>query len=68
MALLPLQMVADGLAVIVAVGMGLTVTVTVFVPTHPAVVPVTVYVVVIVGFATGSEMFVLLKPVEGDQA
>ena len=48
-------------------GEGLTVTVTVVVPEHPPDVPVTVYVVVEAGLATGFEMFGLLSPVAGLQ-
>lgn len=55
---------ADGLTVMV--GKGFTVTVTVFVFTHPfASVPVTVYVVVEVGFAVTVAPVVEDKPVEG---
>ena len=41
--------IAAGLAEAVTVGNGLTVTLTVAVPEHPALVPVTVYVVVLDG-------------------
>ena len=61
----PLQMVAAGTLM---VGNGLTVTVTVVVPTQPAAeVPVTVYVVVVVGFAVTLAPVVALNPVAGDQ-
>lgn len=49
------------------VGNGVTVTVVVAVFVHPSAVPVTVYVVVDVGFANGFAMFGLLRPVEGLQ-
>jgi hypothetical protein len=42
-----------------------TVTVEVAVPSHPEVVPVTVYVVVAAGVAVTTEPVVALKPVEG---
>jgi hypothetical protein len=42
-----------------------TVTVTVPVPVHPAVVPVTLYVVVALGNACGFPIFDWLNPVEG---
>lgn len=63
--LLPLQIVgADG--VTLTVGKGFTVTVTFFVLTHPfASVPVTVYVVVDVGFAVTVAPVVGDKPVAG---
>jgi hypothetical protein len=49
------------------VGSGFTVTVTVAVLEQPPVaVPVTVYVVVAVGEATGLAMFVAERPVDGD--
>jgi len=64
----PVQIVV-ALAVIVALGALTTVTVTWSVFTHPfASVPVTVYVVVAVGFAVTAAVFVALKPVEGDHA
>ena len=50
-----------------AEGGWLTFTVTVFVPAHPLVVPVTVYVIVDVGLATGLDIEGLLKLVGGDQ-
>jgi hypothetical protein len=54
----------------VTVGLGFTVTVTVAVLLHPVVgaVPVTVYEVVAVGFATTVAPDDGVKPVEGDQA
>ena len=55
----PAQMVA-GAAEAVTEGIGFTVTVTVAVPVHPAVVPVTVYVVVVPG---ETEMLAVLPPV-----
>src|SRR6185503_10650047 len=47
--LLPLQIVSEGEAVIVAEGIGLTVTVEVAVPEQPFVVAVKVYPVLVVG-------------------
>ena len=47
-------------------GIGLTVTVTTCVEEHIPVVPVTVYVVVVVGFATGFAIDGLLNPVVGN--
>ena len=47
--LLPEQMVPDGVMVVATVGDGLTVIICVVVPVHPFVVPVTVYVVIVVG-------------------
>jgi hypothetical protein len=61
----PKQIVAEPLAV--TVGKGVTVTVTAAVFEHPRDVPVTVYVLVTVGVATGVALVVLLNPVEGDQ-
>ncbi len=52
--------------VIVITGLVETVTVTVAEPVHPLAVPVTVYVVVDTGLATGLTLVVLLKPVAGD--
>jgi hypothetical protein len=51
----------------VTVGGGLTVTVTLALEEHPALVTVTVYVVVVVGLAEGLETVVLLNPVDGLQ-
>ena len=49
-------------------GKGFTVTVIFAVEEHPpAFVPVTVYVVVAVGLATGFAIFGLSRPVTGDQ-
>jgi len=57
---------ADGVTVIV--GLGLTVTVTVVLPVQPTKgVPVTVYVVVVVGKAVTTDPVVPDKPVPGDQ-
>ena len=53
--------------VIVTVGNGFTVTVTVAVLLHPAVVPVTVYVVVAPGLAVTVAPVVADSPVAGDQ-
>jgi hypothetical protein len=61
----PPQMAGGELTVIV--GPGVTVTVTAAVPEQPEVVPVTVYVVVDVGFAVTLDPVVPLKPVEGVQ-
>jgi hypothetical protein len=61
----PLQIVTFDPAV--TVGGALTVTVTLALEEHPALVTVTVYVVVTVGLADGLETVVLLKPVEGLQ-
>jgi hypothetical protein len=66
-ALLPLQIVKEGLAEIVGEGIGFTVKVAVVVPTHPLAVPLTVYVVVVVGVATGFDMLALLKLPAGAQ-
>ena len=62
----PLQMAGGG--VTVTTGGGLTVTVTCAVAVHPLDVPVTVYVVVLVGFAVTEEPVVLLNPIAGLQA
>ena len=49
-------------------GSGLTITGTIVVPVQPLTsVPLTVYVVVVVGFALTLEPLVALKPVDGDQ-
>ena len=53
--------------VIAITGMAITETVTVCVLVHTPFEPVTVYVVVEDGLATGFEIFGLLKPVVGDQ-
>jgi len=50
----------------VMTGSGLTVTVTCAVCVHPLRVPVTVYVVVVVGLAVTLAPVVLLNPVGGD--
>ena len=50
----------------VITGAGLTVTVTCAVAVHPTLVPVTVYVVVLVGVAVTEVPAVLLSPVGGD--
>jgi hypothetical protein len=56
--------IADGVFT-VTTGSGLTVTVTCPVAEHPLEVPVTVYVVVVVGFAVTGEPVDALSPVEG---
>jgi len=63
----PLQIVA--LEPAAAVGNGLTVTVTLLDLLQPVdvIVSVTVYVVVLVGFAVGLDTVELLKPVDGVQ-
>ena len=63
--LFPLQIVV--VPVIIIVGNGVTLTVIVFVPVQAPTVPLTVYVVVTVGDATGLAIFDALNPVEGDQ-
>jgi hypothetical protein len=63
-ALCPMQMV--GFGVTVTTGIGFTVTVTCAVAVHPRTSPVTVYVVVVVGFAVTVAPVVELKPVAGD--
>lgn len=63
--LLPEQIVTGDPAL--ATGPGVTVTVTVAVAVQPDDVPVTVYVVVAEGVATGLAMFALLNPVDGLQ-
>jgi hypothetical protein len=66
--LLPAQ-IAGAAGVTLTVGSGRTVTVMVAVPVQPwAFVPITVYVVVAVGFAVGFAQVVQLKPVAGDHA
>jgi len=55
-----------GFGVTLTVGIGFTVTVIVFTPVHPAVVPVTVYVVVAEGLAITVEPVVMLSPEDGD--
>jgi hypothetical protein len=65
---LPPAQYDTGLGFIVTVGTGFTVTVTVAVLVQPFnAVPVTVYVVVAVGEATGLAQVVQLSPVEGAQ-
>ena len=64
--LVPLQIVVV-VGATVTVGSGLTVTVTVVVPVHPLVVPETVYVVVVVGFAVTVAPVVDDNPVAGLQ-
>jgi len=51
----------------VTVGVGLTVKTEVLLPEHPLVVPVTVYVVELPGFAVTVDPVVALNPVEGVQ-
>jgi hypothetical protein len=51
--------------VTVTVGDGAIVTTTVFVLVHEPLVPVTVYVVVVAGFAVTDAVLVALKPVAG---
>ena len=60
----PVQMVMFGETV--TTGTGFTVTVTCAVAVHPSASPVTVYVVVDVGFAVTIEPVVALSPVAGD--
>jgi hypothetical protein len=65
--LLPLQMVAEGEAVMVSVGSRFTVTVRDCVFVHPLeLVPVTVYAVVVVGLAITVAPVVAFNPADGD--
>jgi hypothetical protein len=63
--LVPPQMLAGDPAL--ATGRGSTITLTVSVALHPACVPVTVYKVVLPGFAVGFAIVELLSPADGDQ-
>ncbi len=57
----------DELGVKVMVGLGFTNTVTVCVAVHPPNIPVTEYVVVMVGEAVGEAQLIQLNVVPGDQ-
>jgi hypothetical protein len=59
----PLQIAGGG--VTVTTGSGFTVTVTCTVAVHPLDVPITVYVVVLAGFAVTGEPVVELSPIAG---
>ena len=64
---LPEHTVSDGFAAMVGVGSAFTTIFCTAFPLHPLVVPVTVYVVLLVGVTTGLGQLVQLNPVDGDQ-